>query len=249
MNNKNSLLIGRGIFVIIIIVSFGLIIMNEKGGDLFKVKVEKKFETYLNDNYEDLLNTIKKDKVNYKNNTFTQKIVSKKNKNWYFTLQYKNKEYSDTYQKDYVEGNSILNYLNNKVEKEIKDKYKIDCEVKAITTLDKYSEKVQEALLKEDNIINIRYYYIKKDLLISDWNKETITNEIVQTIKDLKDKNITPKYYEISITNENDITEAITLSNINESFIDRNDKEEIISDILNGKESDKVKESKITFQK
>ena len=79
MNNKNSLLIGRGIFVIIIIVSFGLIIMNEKGGDLFKVKVEKKFETYLNDNYEDLLNTIKKDKVNYKNNTFTQKIVSKKN--------------------------------------------------------------------------------------------------------------------------------------------------------------------------
>ena len=228
MNNKNSLLIGRGIFVIIIIVSFGLIIMNEN---------------------EDLLNTIKKDKVNYKNNTFTQKIVSKKNKNWYFTLQYKNKEYSDTYQKDYVEGNSILNYLNNKVEKEIKDKYKIDCEVKAITTLDKYSEKVQEALLKEDNIINIRYYYIKKDLLISNWDKESITNEIVQTIKDLKDKNISPKYYEISITNENDITEAITLSNINESFIDRNDKEEIINDILNGKESDIVKESKITFQK
>lgn len=248
MNSKNSLLIGRGIFIIFVIVSFGLIIMNEKGGDLFKTKVEKRFETYLNDNYESLIGTTNKEEINFKNNTFTQKIVSKKNKNWYFILKYKNKEYSDTYQKDYVEGSSLLNHLNKKVAEEIKKKTNIECEVKEVTTLDKYTDKVQEALLKEESLLKLRYYYVKRDLLIESWNKETITNEIVQTILDLKNKDITPKYYEINITNNNDITESITISNINESFLERKDKEEIINDILNGKETEKVKESKITFK-
>ena len=246
MNSKNSLLIGRGIFVIIVVVAFGLIIMNEKGGDLFKAKVEKRFETYLNDNYEDILNTTKKGKINYKNNVFTQKIISNKNKNLYFILEYKNKKYSDTYQKDYVEGLSLLSYLNKNIEKEIKSKTKIECEVEATTTLDKDSKAVQEALLKEENILELRYYYIKKELLISDWKKESITNEIVNIINKLKEKNITPKYYEITITNESDITESITISNINESFLERDDKEEIINDILNDKETERLKESKIT---
>ena len=44
MNSKNSLIIGRGIFLIIIVVSLGLIIMNEKGGALFQQKASQKIE-------------------------------------------------------------------------------------------------------------------------------------------------------------------------------------------------------------
>ena len=247
MNSKNSLLIGRGIFTIILIVAFGLVIMNEKKGDLLKTKVSSKLNSYIETNYNDFNSFVKKE-ITYQNDIFTQKITSKKNKKLYFLIKYKNKEITDTYKKDYEEGNTLLTTLNNELSKEVQKQTKEECQVKNITTLDKYSEKIQERIIKEEELLSLKYYYISKELEISNWNAQEITKQIENFMNNIKEKEITPKYYEITITNKEDITTSIVISNITEEFLTNNNKEQIIKDILDNKNTNLVKESKITFQ-
>jgi len=248
MNSKNSLLIGRGIFTIILIVSLGLIVMNEKGGELFKNKISKKIDSYLETNYQKILLETNKEDLVYKNNEFKEKITSKENDNLYFYIKYKDKKITDTYQTDYEEGNSLLTHLNKTIEEEIKKQTNLVCKVNSVTTLNNYSEKVQEKILKEDDLIHLKYYYIQLELTIKDWNETSIANEITNHIKIFQEKEITPKYYEIIITNKDDITTSINISNLTEEFIELDNKEEIIKDILNNKNTEKVQENKITFR-
>ena len=248
MKSKNSLILGRGIFTIFVVVAFGLIIINEKGGDLFKSKVSEKFDQYLETNFNELKENLSIGDTQYQNNEFKRKITSKNNKNLYFYLHYNNKEITDTYQKDYKEGKTLLSYLNKKLTKEIKKVTKQECDVKAITKLNKYSEKVQERILKEENLLQLKYYYINKEIIIKDWNKETITKEITSFIQTMKENNITPKYYVITIINEQDITTTIEISNLTENLLEANNQEELISDILEDKNSKALQEAKITYQ-
>ena len=174
MNSKNSLLIGRGIFIVIITVVLGLIIINEKGGEIFKSKIDTKIIEYLETNYQELLEKTNYEETTYKNKIFSKKIVSKENKNHYFYIQYKNKKITDTYKKDYEEGTTLLNYLNRKLEKEIKKKTNVECKVNPINKLNGYSDKVQEKLLKEDHLLELKYYYISKDIIISEDRKSVV---------------------------------------------------------------------------
>ncbi|MBP5679046.1 MAG: hypothetical protein J6X28_04385 [Bacilli bacterium] len=248
MNTKNSLVLGRGIFMMIVIVSLGLLIINEKQGDLLKTKVSKKIDEYLETNYENILSNINKEEVKYKNNEFTAKIMSKENKKLYFTVKYKNKNITDTYQKDYEEGKTLLTSLNKSIENTIQEETNIDCKVHEIKPFNKYSEKVQERLLKEEDLIHLKYYYIEKELEIDSWEKEGVTKEIEKVIKPIKEKEITPKYYEITLVNKEDITTTITISNITEEFLELEEKEEIIDDIIHQKNTERVKNSKITYK-
>ena len=59
---------------------------------------------------------------------------------------------------------------------------------------------------------------------------------------------ITPKYYVITIIKADEITKSIRISNITDDFINLNNKEEIIDDILNEKETDRLEKSKITYK-
>ena len=248
MNSKNGLLIGRGIFMIFVIVSLGLIIVNENGGALFTEKANKKIDEYIETNYQSIINKFNKEETKYESTIYTSKIVSKKNKNHYFYIKYNNKKITDTYKKDYEEGKTILNYLNKKLEKEIKKKTKIECKIQSVITLDKYSEKVQERIIEEDNLLELKYYYIEKELTIPNWNKKDISLEIEKLIKTMKDNNITPKYYVITITDAKDITKSIEISNITEDYIGNKNKEDIINDILENKETKLLKENEITFK-
>ena len=113
MKSKNRLLIGQGILTIFIIVAFGVIVINEKGGELFKDKVEEKINTYLESNYQDIINKVDKEDIKYEGTTFTKKITSKTNKNLFFYVKYSDKKITDTYKQDYIEGKS-LNKRKNK---------------------------------------------------------------------------------------------------------------------------------------
>ena len=248
MSKKNRLLLGRGIFIIIIIVAFGLIIVNEKADLLFKEKANKKMDQYIDEKYPDLLNHINKEDTIFLNNSFQKKITSKKNKNLYFYIRYKNKIVTDTFKKDYEEGESLFQHLNQTLEKEIQTKTNIKCKIIQTQKLNHYSEKVQERILKEEDLLSLKYYYLKTDLLIDNWNKEEITKEIVNIIKEMDQHNITPKYYEITVSNSKEITTSITISNIESDYITLNNKEEIIEDILNNKNTKQVKEQKIIFK-
>ena len=58
MNKQNKLLLGRSIFLLIIIVAFGLIIVNEKSNELLVPKIDKKVKDYINENYNDIKNEL-----------------------------------------------------------------------------------------------------------------------------------------------------------------------------------------------
>ena len=216
MNSKKSLIYGQALIFLIIFVSFGVIIINEKGQFLFSKKINEKINTYLKENYTDLNSSINKSELNYINTTYKMKITSKKNKNLYFYLTYKNGKITDTYKEDYLEGKSLLNNLNNKMTKEINSKTKDTYKINFISTLDNYNSQVQDKIINENNLLNLKFYYIEKEITINSFDSYTITNEIIKNINNLLSNNITPKYYEFTFINKNDITTSLKLSNIKE---------------------------------
>lgn len=55
MNTKNKLIFGQASLLLILIITFGLIIINEKAGEIFTPKVKEKMDNYLEDNYKNTL--------------------------------------------------------------------------------------------------------------------------------------------------------------------------------------------------
>ena len=243
--SKNALIIGRGIFLVFIIVAFGLIIINEKKDELLKNKIEKRINNYLETNFSNL--DLNKDILKYKNKSYKLKVISKKNNNHYFYIIYKDKEITDTYKQDYEEGNTLLKNKTNEIKKEIKEETSIECDVLPTNKLNEYNTLIQEKLLNNE-IDNLKYYYIKKELIIDNWNEEEITKEIINLITTISNNDFTPKYYNITIINNNDITQSIEINNITEDFINNTENIQIIKNIISNNKSELLNKNKITFK-
>ena len=226
MKKQKKLLLERSIFLLFIIVSFGLIIVNEKKDLIILPKIDKKITDYYNNNYKNQ-NIFELKNIKKENNYYLKKVVSTKNNNYYFYIKYHNKKITDTYKKDYLEGNSILTNIKKKLEKKLDTKEEIIIN----KTLDKYTDTVKEKIIKEE-LDNIKFYNIKKELIISTWNSKTINNEIVTSINSILEKGLNPKYYEFIIIDKNELTKSIDITNIEEDF----NNEKIIELILNKKE-------------
>ena len=248
MNKQKRLLFERTIFLFIIIVSFGIIIFTEKAGGLLIPKAEEIINDYIDNTYKEEKDNFKFGKVTYKNTTYTMKITSKENKNHYFYINYSNKKIKDTYKEDDLKGKNLLNSIRKKLKKEIEEKTNTSCDIKILETLDNYTSTVQNRIIKEDNLLQLKFYTIKKELLINSWNSKDITNKIEKTINTYSNNNITPKNYTIIITNKEDITKSIEISNITEEFINNSSNEKIISDIINDDNSLLLKENKIKYK-
>lgn len=248
MKKQRQLLFARSIFTFSIIIIFTIIIINEKGGELFLPKAEKKFNDYLQTNYASLSNSTKVNDITYKNTNYKAKITSKNNNHLYFYLYYSNHKISDTYQKDYLEGKSLLSYIEKKLQKDIKNKTNINCNIKISSTLDNYTEQVKKRIINEDNLLELKFYTIEKEIVIKDWNYKVITKELVSLIETFQKRNITPKSYNIIITNNQDITNSIKINNLTEQFTTNIQNEQIINDILNDNNSNLLNQNKITYQ-
>lgn len=248
MDKYKKLNIARSIFAFIIFVAFGIIICTEKGGDILIPKINKKINEYLTTNYTNIINETIQEEIIYKNKTFSMKIHNKLNKNHYFYITYKNGKITDTYQEDYLKGKSLLKELSTKLEKEIYNKTKINTKVNILSSLDKYTSKIQKIIIKEDNLTNIKIYSLAINLDLKTWNKETAANVITNTLKTFINNNINPKSYIITINNMNEITESIEIHNINNDFVNNEYKEEILNDIIKNNKSDLLEEHNITFK-
>ena len=248
MNEQKKLIIGRGIFVFIITVLFGLLIVNEKATTILLPKVKNKMNNYINEKYKDIMNELNIGDVTYENNDFIMKVSSKINPDYYFLVKYKNKKINDSYQDDYVEGKQLLQKIEKDLETEINNETNSNCEVKIITTLDKFTTKVQERIIKEDNLKELKFYSINFNIEIDEWNYKTITKAITDRIYIYQSKNITPKYYKITITNKKDITQSVEISNITNDFLKNQYKEYIINDIITNNNSQTLQQSKITYK-
>ncbi len=239
MNKQKKLLLERGIFILIVFVLLGVIVITEKFGSIMIPQATKKIETYIENKYKEL--NLKENKVIFKNTTYTMKVESKENKNHYFYINYYNRKITDTYKKDYLEGKNLLTHIKKKLKKEINNKTNTNCDMEITSTLDKYTDLVKEKIIKEDNLLELKFFIIKKELIIDKWDEEIIANKINNFLD--KFTGITPKSYTITITNQEDITESIEIKNITNKV-----SKEIISDIINNKKSDLLKENKITYK-
>ena len=248
MDKYKKLNIERGIFAFIIFVAFGIIVCTEKGGDLLIPKVKEKLSKYITTNYTSIVNDTIQDEITYKDKTFTMKIYDKTNKNHYFYITYDNGKITDTYQEDYIKGKSLLNKIQKDLEKEIYNKTKIEAKVNILSSLDKYTSRVQNLILKEENLESLKFYTLSINIDLRTWDEENASKVITDTLNTFIKHNINPKSYTITINNLKEITESIEINNIDNDFMNNEYKEQIFSDIINNKKSNLLNEYNITFK-
>ena len=244
MKQQQKLTMSMAIFFLIVLVSFGTIVLNEKKGELFLPKIEKKLETYFLDNYKDLKDTTKTS-IKYINNQYTMTIKSKQNEHYYFTINYKNKKIKDTYKENYIEGKNYLLYLENKLKKEIKNTLEKDVSIDILTTLDSMTTKMKDKVLKEDNVKNLEIYNLETKISIPSWEIDTITQTITDEINEYTKNNITPKTYTIILTNNN---KSLKITNLNKNLINYNTLNQVIDAIINNKENSIIQENNIKYE-
>ena len=247
MNKQKKLLYGQALFAIIVMIIFSLIIIKEKKNILLMPKVQKKIDTYIEEKFNNLKNT-RKSKITIKNNKYIVKISSKENKNLYFYIIYSNRKITDTFKKDYLEGNSLLRKIEKDLENDIVYNLKIKPKITIDTKLNNFNNQIQEMIIKED-IKELKIYNIEVELTINKWNKEEITNDISNIINKIYTNGYNPKSINIIITNKEDITESYRIKNLNKEFPNDKLNIKIIEDILTNKETDLLKKHNITFEK
>lgn len=246
MNEQQKLTLKMAILFLIVFVFFGVIIVKEKFEIIFTPKVEKIFDTYLENNYTSIYSTLKKNKINYKNDTFTLKITSSKNKNLFFYLKYSNKKIKDTYKKDYIEGSSLLKHITKSVENNIFIKTNEHVTVRINRKLNDFTKNAQEKILTEKNYSSLKIYSIEKEFLLDNFSEEIITKNILTFTNSLKELNITPKSYDFIIT-DSKLSKTISIKNLTETTLTNDYLPLIIKDILNNNNSDLIKNNNITF--
>lgn len=245
MKEQHKLTIQMAFFFLIIFVIFGTIILKEKQDILFLPKIETKLNEYLTTNYSSL--NLKTSKIKSKNNKFTMKVMNPTNNNLYFYITYHNKKITDTYEKDYQEGNTLINYLNKEIEKIIKEKTNDSYKVKINNTYDNFSSKIKETLLKEEKLESLKIYTLEKELTTS-WDSQTITKTISTIMTTLKAENITPKNFTFIINDKNDITKSVKITNLTTKSIENNNLSIIINDIINDNKTSILSENNITYE-
>ena len=246
MRQDKKLMLGMTILFLITFVIFGTIVTTEKLAPFFTDRIKTKFETYLKENYKTETKNLKIGKITYKNQVYEAKVTNKENKNLYFSIYYQNKKITDTYTKDYKQGKTLITSLEKELEKEIKNEINKNVTITFPLTLNKYSKTLQQRLIKNDNIKSSNLYNISfniKAKLIP----EEITNKIIEMDTKLKEKNILPNEYSITINNNEDNTK-LKINNLTQNTLEITSLYQIISDIINNNESDIIKINNITYQ-
>lgn len=247
MKEQDKLTLQMILLFFVIFVFFGVIIVNEKISPLKIPKVTEKLETYLNENYKDIINDINIGTTEYKNMKYESKISNKKNSNLYFYLYYEDKKITDTYKKDYVEGKTIINYQEKQIKKNIKNKTGSNFEIKILKTLDKYTDNIKEKIINSEDPETIKIYNLKANITLDEFKESNIEKTLKHFDNNLKDKNITPKNYTFNIQDPEDETKVLSLT-IDSKTIESNDFNAIINAIINKKKSNLIDTYEVTYE-
>lgn len=197
----------------IVILLLGLIIINEKKKDFLIPKIEKQITSYLEENYQNETKDFTYSNLKRKNDSYTLKVKNSSNKNLYFIVIYKNNKITDTYKKDYLEGNTLNNYMSKKMNDKInssinitKSNY-IKYTISYNTKLNDCTNNVKEKLLSKD--YNQPIYTINIETEYQDSIElKTILANILEYTNTL---NLRPKNYNITLNNEKNLTKSMNL--------------------------------------
>lgn len=245
----NKLKIEFTIFAILVITAFSVIIIQEKMTPMLNKKVDEKMFNYLQENYaKDLdVNGLGVSKTKYKNHSYQKTIYNPTNDKLNFTIIYKNKEFSDNYQENYVEGKEFLNYISNKTNQIIHNYYKEKTKVTIDKKLNEYNDKIKEKLLKEDNLIALSIYNLDIELT-SNLSETDITKLLIDTNTTLESSGIIPRTYSFTIIDTKDVAKYITIKNIKPDLIKSNSINTVIKNIFNNKKDDIIINNNIEYE-
>ena len=243
MRQDKKLMLGMTILFLITFIFFGTLVTTEKLAPYYTDKIKERFENYIKENYKEENNNLKIGKTSYKNQQYKAKVSNKNNKDLYFTITYQNKEITDTYKKDYLEGKTLLNELEKNLEEKIKENTDQSVTISIPLSLDKYTNKIQENLIN-NNLENTKIYDIEFTIN-SNIEITSIVNKIEEIIAELSSMNIYPNHYNITINNKKS---KLTINNLTNNTIEKTTLTKIISDIINNNESDIIKTNNISYQ-
>lgn len=243
MRQDKKLMLGMTILFLITFIFFGTLVTTEKLAPYYTDKIKERFENYIKENYKEENNNLKIGKISYKNQQYKAKVSNKNNKDLYFTITYQNKEITDTYKKDYLEGRTLLNKLEKNLEEKIKENTDQSVTISIPLSLDKYTNKIQENLIN-NNLENTKIYDIEFTIN-SNIEITSIVNKIEEIIAELSSMNIYPNHYNITINNKKS---KLTINNLTNNTIEKTTLTKIISDIITNNESDIIKTNNISYQ-
>ena len=243
MRQDKKLMLGMTILFLITFIFFGTLVTTEKLAPYYTDKIKERFENYIKENYKEENNNLKIGKISYKNQQYKAKVSNKNNKDLYFTITYQNKEITDTYKKDYLEGKTLLNELEKNLEERIKENTDQSVTISIPLSLDKYTNKIQENLIN-NNLENTKIYDIEFTIN-SNIEITSIVNKIEEIVTELSSMNIYPNHYNITIKNRNN---KLTINNLTNNTIEKTTLTKIISDIITNNESDIIKTNNISYQ-
>ena len=245
----HKLKMGYTIFAILIITAFAMVVVQEKMKPMLAEKIDKKIINYADSNYEEDMKVsgLNISVTKYKNNSYQKTICNAINDKLCFTIIYKNKEFTDNHQENYVEGKEFLEYTSNKINKKINKKYKEKTTVTIDKKLNEYNDKIKDKLLAEENLLSLSIYNLDIELT-SDLNEKNITKLLIDTNKKLEKLDIIPKTYSFTIIDNNDITKYITIKNIKPDLIKSNSINTVIKNILNNNKDDIIINNNIEFE-
>ena len=168
--------------------------------------------------------------------------------NYSFYITYSKKKLKDTYQKDYLEGSSIISHITNEIEKDILKKTKEEAIVSIKEKLNDFPKQVQEKILQADTYSDLNLYNVEKEYIVNKWSSTEITSLILKFTNSLKENNITPKSYSFIITDANDLTKTISISNLKDDLLTEATLEKIVSDCLNNNNSELLESNEVSFK-
>lgn len=246
MDKKTKLLTNMWIFSIVIIALFAIIIINEKKYILLETKIEKKLNTYINSNYQEIKEELNIGKINYQaaSHIYQIKLTSKKNKNLFFTVSYQNKKISSTYQKDYVKGNSLLTFYKKKAEEEINNGKTLKTTFTFTKSFNSYTSDIKEDLTN-DKIKSLPIYQLQTELKPISFNIDSISSSIKDYHQYIISLGYHPNNYTFKILLD-DKENSFEIKNLTSELIN-NHTEEIINGIIN-KDNSIMIHYNITYQ-
>ncbi len=220
---KNRLILGMSLVTLIAIISLGLIIVSEKGNIILLNKINSELDSYIEDNYKDILQdiTITDTKFSLDENSYTKTATSEVNEDLSFEVTYtKDAEIISNYEDNYLKGLSLIEQHEKDINKNFDDYY-----LTVNLDLDQMSDKTKTSFIKKEEINLLPIYTLNIEIIESTFNAEEINTLLKETVKNKPDYNITKYYLKITTTEE-----IIEFSNLNENIINNENFENILSE-------------------
>ena len=200
---KTKLIIAQALLFAIVIIFFGLVIVEKKFSlkENDEEKAEEEITAYYEEKYQDL--DLETGTLNYDdtNESYYIRYTDKENSNHYFTITYKENNVTDDYENSYVKGKTVI----TKAKEELNAKYqeifqntnyeKIEV---SFNDLDSYNEEDRKKILTGNytNCYNISFY-----IEVPTLDEIYLTNLITSFINISKENNLVASNYSITFNN------------------------------------------------